>query len=146
MLAFGALVATASGAASADNVPVEVKVIQSDVSPPSGYSPPWGCSETQPGPGNALHVICVNPEKVATKPPRTGDPVQITWNLSGAGWTFPAGAGGIFIKKKNTWVITADSATQYSATNKRETGKTYSYTVNVLNGTYLLTWDPTIMN
>jgi len=81
MLAFGALVATASGAASADNVPVEVKVIQSDVSPPSGYSPPWGCSETQPGPGNALHVICVNPEKVATKPPRTGDPVQISGYL-----------------------------------------------------------------
>ena len=145
-LVIGLLAATTSGAASADNVDVEVKVIQSDVSPPSGYNPPWGCSETQPGPGNALHVICVNPETVVTKPNRMGDPVQITWNLTSSGWAFPAGGGGIFIKKKNKWVISVDSTTKYSATNKKETGKKYSYTVNVLNGTYLLTWDPTIMN
>jgi hypothetical protein len=147
-LTIGVVLAAASSGANADNVDVQVAVVQS---PPSGpyNNPPWACSEPQAGPSSA-YVICVNPETVKTKGAHQGDPVTITWTLDDStGWTFPAAAGGIYIKKKKKWTVNPGSppTTKYVATNTKENGTVkYSYTVGVINGSYLLTWDPTIMN
>jgi hypothetical protein len=151
MLGAGVLLSTASGEASADNVDVQVAVVAVQgysSPPPSPYDQSsWGCSEAQMGPDSAPYVICVSPASITTKADKQGDPVRITWNLTGAGWAFPTAAGGIYIKKKKHWWIKSNSATQYQATNIKESGAVeYSYTVGVINAGYLLTGDPMILN
>lgn len=140
-LAIGVLVTVVSSGVTAQSV--QVTVVQSTGTP---APPPW-CSDPQPGPSGLMYVVCVDPEPIKTKAGPHNN-VQITWNLdSGTGWMFPAGGGGIYIKKKKKWVVTPQSQTQYIATNTKENGSTkYRYTVNVIQSSYLLTFDPTIQN
>jgi hypothetical protein len=75
-----------------------------------------------------------------------GAPVQITWNLSGTGWTWVRNNKGIDIRNPRDWKPKQESDTRYIATNKKENGVRYKYDVNVTNGTVTLKWDPSIMN
>lgn len=127
--------------ACADDLTVTVTV------QPAGTSAPHGgaCSVAQDAPGGQ-HMICVDQEPATTKG-NQGTPVSVTWNIATGGWAFAPAGGGIDIKKKKNWNVTAVSRTQYKATNTKEDGnQKYSYTINVLNGGRLLTWDPTIKN
>ena len=128
-----AMFAAACGGASAQPVSVTVMAANTTPSPP-----PW-CSKPQGG-----YIVCVDRDPIQT-PGAAGDDVTIVWNLASSGWTFVKNKG-IDIKNKKNWKLKEDSATQYTATNKKEGGVQYKYEINVTNGAVSPTWDPTIMN
>ena len=147
-VAFGVL--TAAG--SAHGQPVQVNVQVSTTATLSGYT----CMDySQTGPGGTPYWVCVSVDPIHTSG-QSGAPVSVTWTLTGsAGWAFPLAQGISIDSKRNktnsngdrAWTVTSATATQYTAINNRETGnKKYQYTINLLKGGYLLTWDPTIMN
>ena len=115
----------------------------------------WTCSDPQVGDaGGNQYYVCVDKDTVTTTDNR--GKVAVDWTLDPAGgWAFPH-RQGIDIdskgNKKNSngnkkWTVGACTDTVCSATNDKENGqKKYAYTINVLNGRYLLTFDPTIMN
>jgi hypothetical protein len=134
------LLAVVCGSASAQPVTVNatITVLPASTPPP----PPAVC-----GPPASGYKICVTPEPISTPNVPTGTDVAIVWNLTTSGWSFVKNKG-IDIKNKKDWKPKEDSPTQYTATNKKETGTVpYKYEINVTDGTTPLPgWDPTIMN
>jgi hypothetical protein len=115
-------------------------------------TPSTWCSSQQKGPPPNMFYLCVDQEP-AQAPPGSS---SITWNLSSPpGCAFPLGQGGIIVdkvnKKKTTgnqsWNVTTASASSYTAApSTGKDHKKYAYTINVICGGYLLTYDPTIQN
>jgi hypothetical protein len=128
---------------------VAVTVSQTQTQPPPKCS---AVSQSAPG---GPYFVCVSQEP-ATAPSGSS---TITWTLSNppSGCDFPMGQGGIIVdkgnKKKttghNSWTVTASTPPPtpiyYTATSTKD-GKKYAYTINVICGGYLLTYDPTIQN
>jgi hypothetical protein len=115
------------------------------------------CSDGQTGDaaGNK-YVICADPDSRSTTPHGQNHDVTVVWTLTdttGKGWMFPLSQGVLVDSKQNKknssgnqpWTITQASTSSYTATNTKDQKK-YGYTINVINGNYLLTYDPTIMN
>jgi hypothetical protein len=132
------LLAAVCGSASAQPVAATITVLPAATAP----TPPAVC-----GPPASGFKICVAPEPILTPGVATGTDVAIVWNLTTSGWSFVKNKG-IDIKNKKDWKPKEDSPTQYTATNKKETGNVpYTYEINVTDGTTPLPgWDPTIMN
>jgi hypothetical protein len=145
-LIFGVLLAHSVIAVAADNV--MVKVSKTSI---GGYT----CSDPQIGDAQGnQYMVCVDKGTITTTD-NAGN-VAVTWMLdTSGGWVFPYTQGVDIDAKGNKtnsngnkkWTVTPCSDAQCTATNAKENGnKRYQYTINVLNGRYLLTFDPTIMN
>ena len=145
-LLFGVLLSHGGIAMAADAVAVKVSR-----TPIAG----WTCSDPQVGDvSRTSYYVCVDKANVTTT--NNAGKAAVTWTLDPAGgWVFPYSQGIDIDAKGNKkgsngrkkWTVAACTDTECSATNDKENGsKKYAYTINVLNGRYLLTFDPTIMN
>lgn len=76
-----------------------------------------------------------------------GPTITIQWLIATQGWTFPA--NGIVITDNDGQFHDghmAQQGTRYIWIDNNSGGKTYKYTVNVMNGSTPLTLDPSIIN
>jgi hypothetical protein len=88
--------------------------------------------------------ICVDPETVTTKPNAQND-VELTWNLDRDDWQFDKNKGIEFKVDKKYWHTDAKVKYTWVEGNKKE-GQSYTYKINLENGSKTLAYDPTIMN
>lgn len=89
------------------------------------------------------NVISVTPDPL----PVRGSNVEVHWDISTAGWTFPS--NGIVIKNPGSEFSDPEvknNGNRFKWKDKNASVGTYKYAINVTNGTTPLSLDPTITN
>ena len=92
----------------------------------------------------ANNVVSVTPDPLPAGP---GNNVNLHWNLSTNGWTFPS--NGIVITNPGDQFSDSqvlNNGKQFKWKDKNTNGVKYKYTINVTNGATTLSLDPTIEN
>ena len=92
----------------------------------------------------ANNIVSVTPDPLPAGP---GNNVNLHWNISTNGWTFPS--NGIVITNPGDQFSDAqvlNNGRQFKWKDKNTNSVRYKYTINVTNGSTTLSLDPTIEN
>ena len=91
----------------------------------------------------ANNVISVTPDPL----PVSGNNINIHWDISTPGWTFPS--NGIVITNPGSEFEDPEvqnNGNRFKWKDKNSSAGNYKYAINVTNGSTPLTFDPTIIN